>query len=81
MRRKLGVFLATALAGGMIALGPASPASAGPCDEIISTDDPIILFACRVAGSAPEPGPTVTHYYNLAFDTVHFAYCTVSPNC
>jgi patatin-like phospholipase/acyl hydrolase len=81
MRRKLTLLFATALAGGMIAVGPASPASANHCDPLFSTDDPVILFTCRVVDSAPEPGPTINHYYWLAFDTVHYAYCTASPSC
>jgi hypothetical protein len=80
MKRKLATLLATALAGGMIALGAASPAHANHCD-IIWTDDPVIIFSCQVVDSAPPLKPTIQHYSDLAFDTVHFVYCTASPNC
>jgi hypothetical protein len=81
MKRKLATLLATALAGGVIALGAASPASADHCTEIFSTDDPIIIFSCQVVDAAPDLKPTVAYYSDLAFDTVHLVYCTASPNC
>ncbi len=81
MRRKLAALLATALAGGMIAVGSAAPAHASHCDAIINTDDPIILYTCRVVDTAPQPGPTIDYYYYLVTGIVHNAYCKVSPHC
>ena len=84
MRRKLAMLLATALAGGMIAIGSASPASATHC-EAISTDDPVIIYSCRVVDAAPPIKDTIAYYANLAadlaFGTAHWAYCQVSPYC
>lgn len=81
MRRKLATLLATALVGGTIALGSAAPAHATHC-EAISTDDPVILFTCRVVDAAPQPGPTIDHYYYTVTGAVHSLYCKyVSPYC
>lgn len=81
MRRKLAMLTATALAAGALTVGAASPAQANHCDPILSTDDPVILFTCAVVDTVPPPGPTIQHYYDVAFDTVHFVYCTASPRC
>jgi hypothetical protein len=81
MRRKLALLAATALVGATIAVGAASPALADHCDEIFNTDDPVIIFTCRVVDSAPEPGPTVDHYYYLVTGVVHQVYCVASPYC
>ena len=83
MRRKLATLLATALVGGTIALGSAAPAHARHCDStIITTDDPVILYTCQVVDSAPQPGPTIDHYYYTVTGAVHSVYCKyVSPSC
>ena len=77
MRRKLAMLLATALAGGMIALGGTTPAYA--CHEV--ADDPIYNWVCGTLHNAPDVKETIAYYSDVAFDTVHYAYCTVSPNC
>ncbi len=79
MRRKLAMLLATALAGGMIALGGTTPAHA--CHHIYIADDPIYDWACSTIHTVPDPQQTIDHYANVVFDTVHYAYCTVSPRC
>ena len=80
MRRKLALLTTTALAAGALTVGAASPALATHCENI-STDDPVIIFSCQVVDAAPELKPTIQHYGDVVFDTVHVVYCTVSPNC
>ncbi len=71
------MLLATALAGGMIALGGTTPAHA--CHYI--ADDPIYNWVCGAVHDAPDVKETVNYYYYAVTGTVHWAYCQVSPHC
>lgn len=78
--RKRRSFVAAALFVGAIAsIGAAAPAYA--CHELTTGDDPVYNYVCDTVHAAPEPGPTITHYYNLAWTLADFVYCTASPNC
>lgn len=41
----------------------------------------MLAYVCRIINSAPEPGPTINHYYYQVTGAVHTAYCQVSPYC
>lgn len=77
MRKRLATVLATALMGGVIAVGGATPAQA--CHEI--GDDPVYNWVCGSVHNAPGVKETVAYYANVVTSTVHWAYCEVSPHC
>ncbi len=78
MRKKLTLVAAGLLAGATMSMTVASPAQAQTCQ---SDGDPIFGYVCTIINNAPEPGPTIQHYYYVATGTVHWAYCQVSPHC
>ena len=63
-----------------MSLTTASPAGAQPDPGCVATD-PILAYVCRIIGSAPEPGPTINHYYYVVFGITDYVYCSVSPSC
>ena len=70
--------VAAGLLAGATMLVTASPAQAQNCQ---SAGDPVLGYVCTIVNNAPEPGPTIDHYYYTAFNTIHVVYCTVSPSC
>ena len=80
MRKRASLVAAGLLAGATMSMTMASPAGAQPDPGCVATD-PVLAYVCRIIGSAPEPGPTIEHYYYLATGAVHYAYCQVSPYC
>ena len=78
MRKRLSLLAVGLLATGVVTAG-ASPAYA--CDEITTGEDPVYNFVCATIHAVPEPGPTIDHYSNVVFSTVHAVYCRVSPSC
>lgn len=81
MRRKFALLMTALLAGATMSVTAVTPAHASHCDDII-TDDPIIIYSCRVVDGAPQPGPTIDHYYYTVTGAVHSLYCKfVSPYC
>lgn len=80
MRRKLSLMAATALAAGALTVGVAAPAHATHCENIY-TDDPVIIYSCRVVDAAPDLKPTIQHYADALWATIDFVYCTATPNC
>lgn len=79
MRKRLSLVMAALFVGGIASVGAASPAYA--CDELTTGDDPIYNFACNAVHAAPEPGPTIDHYYGVFWNLADFVYCTASPGC
>lgn len=77
MRRKLALLTVGLVAGATISVGAAAPAHAQTC----TATDPILAYVCRIVNTAPQPGPTINHYYYLATGAVHNVYCQVSPYC
>lgn len=78
MRKKLSLVTAGLLAGATMSVTAASPAQAQTCE---STGDPVLAYVCSIVNNAPDAKELLSHYGDLVFDTVHYAYCTVSPNC
>lgn len=76
MRRRVALLTTGLLAGATLAVTGAAPAHA--CHDMVIAEDPVVNYVCSVH---PDPGPWVQHYYNVVFDTAHWAYCTVSPRC
>lgn len=77
MRKKVSLAVVGLLAGATISVG--SPAQAQPTTECDSPD-PIVAYVCSVIGNAPQLGPTVQYYYELAGRVVKTAYCTLWPS-
>lgn len=80
MRRKFALLTTAALATVALTVGGAAPAYATHCENI-QTDDPVIIYSCRVVDAAPDLKPTISHYYTLAWSLIDTVYCTASPNC
>jgi cytochrome c5 len=78
MRKRLSLVVAGLLVGGIASIGAAAPAYA--CDEVMG-GDPVYDYVCGTIHAAPEPGPTIAHYYDLAWSLADYVYCTASPNC
>ncbi|HYP23961.1 MAG TPA: hypothetical protein VEV43_10330 [Actinomycetota bacterium] len=79
MRKKMSLVAVGLLAGATMSM-TASPAHAQP-DPNCAATDPVLAYVCRIINSAPEPGPTINHYYYQVTGAVHTAYCQVSPYC
>lgn len=80
MRKRAAVLAAGLLAGATISLTGASPAQAQP-DPGCAATDPVLAYVCSIINNAPEPGPTINHYYYVIFGITDKVYCTVSPSC
>lgn len=78
MRRRAALLAAGLLAGATISVSGGTPAHA---QSTCTSTDPVLAWVCRTVGSAPQPGPTITHYYDEAGKLVYRVYCTVWPPC
>ena len=80
MRNGLSLLAAGLLVAAAVTVGTASPAYA--CDELTADgEDPVYRFLCNAVHAAPEPGPTIQHYYQEAGETAYGVYCKLWPPC
>lgn len=78
MRKKMSLAVVGLLAGATLSVG--SPAQAQPTTTGCTAHDPVLAYVCSVLNNAPQPGPTVQYYYELAGRVVKAAYCKVWPS-